>query len=266
MNTVVASDCAAAEPMIALWNGFRRFERLAISARLAIAGDAFQPDYLPSVEIAATSADDRQHWRPTEILRRRMGILIADIAGYSRLIEADDVGTVARLRWLRREIVDPAAALFHAALTRHTADAILLAFADPMDAIGCAITLQSVLFLLNEGLPDGQTIRLRVGLSVGEVLLVDGDVHGTSVNIAARLEGLADPGEIYLCERAYAQVRHTLPRLLEPAGERWLHNISTPVRTFRVAVGVVASIARQGALPAAADFPVRSPGYPEHVA
>jgi adenylate cyclase len=183
-----------------------------------------------------------------------MAILIGDVAGYSRLIEIDDVGTVARLWLLRHGLLDPAAALFNAALIRHTADALLVAFDNTVDAIGCAITLQSVLLLLNEDAPEGQGMRLRIGLSVGEVLLVDDEIHGMGVNIAARLEGLAGAGEIYLCERAANDIRHVLPLVLEPIGARQLHNISTPVRTFRIAVEVIAGIARQHMLPAGGDL------------
>jgi adenylate cyclase len=114
--------------------------------------------------------------------------------------------------------------------------------------------LQSVLLLLNEDAPEGQRMRLRIGLSVGEVLLVDDEIHGMGVNIAARLEGLAGAGEIYLCERAVNDVRHVLPLVLEPIGARQLHNISTPVRTFRIAVEVIAGIARQYMLPAGGDL------------
>ena len=126
-----------------------------------------------------------------------------------------------------------------------------------MDAVGCAITLQSVLYLLHDDAPEGQGIRLRMGLSVGEVLLVDNDIHGTGVNIAARLEGLARPGEICLCERAVNDVRHMLPLVFEPIGARRLRNISTPIPTFRVTVEMVAAVARQGMLPAADHLPAR---------
>jgi adenylate cyclase len=185
-----------------------------------------------------------------------MAILVGDIAGYSRLIEVDDVGTVARLRLLRHALLDPTAALFNADLIRHTADAILLAFEHTVDAIGCAITLQSVLYLLNKDAPEEQGIRLRIGLSVGEVLFVDEEIHGICVNIAARLEALAGAGEIYLCERAVNDVRHVLPLVFEPIGARRLHNISTPVRTFRITVEVIAGIAHQRMLLAVDDLPV----------
>ena len=209
----------------------------------------------PTTSVETAFVDTWHEGRPIEIPRRQMAILAGDVAGYSRLIESDDVGTVARLLFLRRELVDPTAILFHAALIRHTADAILLAFEDPVAALNCAITLQSVLFLLNENVPQGRSIRMRMGLSVGQVLLVDNDVHGTGVNIAARLEALAGAGEIYLCQRAVDHVRHALPLAFEPIGERWLHNISTPVSTFRIALAVIGRIARQHALPVANGFP-----------
>jgi class 3 adenylate cyclase len=256
MNAIVAPGCAPAEPAVAPPNAFQRVEDLSIRARcVAFAEDLFRPDYRSSAETHAGSADCWPERRPMEFLRRRMAILVADIAGYSRLIEMDDVGTVVRLRCLWGELVAPAAAFFHAALIRHWADSVLLAFADTVDAIGCALTLQSVLFLLNEGLPEDQRIRLRIGLSVGEILLVDEEVHGISVNIAARLQSLAGAGEVYLCEHAVNDVRHLLALVFEPIGACRLHNISTPVRTFRVAIEVIAGIARQRRLPAVDDLP-----------
>jgi adenylate cyclase len=225
-----------------VWNGFRLFDQVVpCLRRFAVAQDALWRDCGPIRDLAAERAD-RHEERPIEMSRRRMAILVGDIAGYSRLIEIDDVGTVARLRFLRRELFDPTATLFHAAIVRHTADTTLLAFDNPVDAIGCAITLQSVLFLLNEDAPK-EGIRLRMGLSVGEVLLMDDEIHGMGVNVAARLEALAGAGEIYLCERAVSDVRHVLPPVFKPVGIHRLHNISTPIRTFRITVDVVAGIA-----------------------
>jgi adenylate cyclase len=226
------------------------------ATRVANAQTALRPDYRSILDSDIERPEPWSVGRPVDMQRRQLAILAGDVVGYSRMIENDDVGTVARLRFLRRALLDPTAALFHAALIRHTADAILFAFEKPADALGCAITLQSAMFLLNEHKPEGRRIRLRVGLSVGDVLLVDDDVHGTGVNIAARLEALAGAGEIYLCERAVEHVRHVLPIAPEPIGERRLHNISRPVRIFRVAGAVIASIAHQRALPAGNEFPV----------
>lgn len=226
-------------------------DQLALWARrLALAHGAFgRPE---------RGTDGAQAWAAAEgcardadqVPRRRIAILAGDIVGYSRLIELDDVGTVARLRVLRRELLDPAATMCGATLVRHTADAILLGFDDPADAVVCAITLQSVLFLFNQGLAERQSIRLRIGLSVDEVLFMDGDVHGTGVNIAARLQALAEPGEILLCERAYEQVRSLFPEAFEPFGTRRLHNISMPVPIFRLALGAVSRWLAAGIRPA----------------
>jgi class 3 adenylate cyclase len=196
MNTMTLCPPPAGQPIVPVWNGFRLFDQVVpCLRRFAVAQDALRRDCGPIRDLAAERAD-RHEERPIEMSRRRMAILVGDIAGYSRLIEIDDVGTVARLRFLRRELFDPTATLFHAAIVRHTADTTLLAFDNPVDAIGCAITLQSVLFLLNEDAPK-EGIRLRMGLSVGEVLLMDDEIHGMGVNVAARLEALAGAGEIY---------------------------------------------------------------------
>jgi class 3 adenylate cyclase len=256
MDKIVSSGSTAGVPMVPSWHEFRPLDHLALCAsRVATAQNALRRGGRPIADGGTELADTWHEGRPIEICRRQMAILAGDVAGYSRLIESDDVGTVARLRFLRRRLFDPMAALFDAALIRHTADAILLAFEDPADALGCAIALQSVMLLLNNDAPEGRSIRLRIGLSVGEVLFIDNDVHGMGVNIAARLEALAGAGEIYLCERALERVRHVLPLVFEPVGERRLHNISTPVRTFRVALDVIGRIARQHPLPVANEFP-----------
>jgi class 3 adenylate cyclase len=252
MNTMTLCPSPAGQPIAPVCNGFQLFDRVvARLRRFAVAQNALRQGYLPIPDLGTERAN-RQEERPIDMPRRRMAILIGDVAGYSRLIEIDDVDTVARLRFLRRELLDPTAALFHAAMITHTADRVLLAFDDPVDAIGCAITLQGILFILNEGAPE-QGIRFRMGLSVGEVLLVDDEIHGMGVNIAARLEALAGAGEIYLCERAVNDVRHVLPPVFEPLGARRLHNISTPVRTFRVAGEVIAGIAHPNSAPGIAE-------------
>jgi adenylate cyclase len=255
MNTIASSDIAAGVPMVPSWHELLPLDRLALPAsRAATAHHALPFGVRPIANAETILVDCWREGRPIEIPRRQMAILAGDVVGYSRLIETDDVGTVARLLFLRRELVDPTAAAFRAALVRHTADAILLAFEDPLAALRCALALQSVLLLLNEDLPQRRCIRMRMGLSVGQVLVVDGDVHGTGVNIAARLEALASAGEIYLCERAVEHVRHGLPVIFEPMGEHRLHNISNPVRTYRVALD--GPMARQHALPAATQSPI----------
>jgi class 3 adenylate cyclase len=256
MDTIVSSGSNTGLPMVPSWRELRPLDHLALGAnRAATAQKGLPRGDRPVASVETAFVDTWHEGRPIEIARRQMAILAGDVAGYSRLIETDDVGTVARLLFLRRELVDPTAILFNAALIRHTADAILLAFDDTVDAIGCAITLQSVLYRVNEDAPENQGIRFRMGLSVGEILLIDNDIHGTGVNIAARLEALAGAGEIYLCERAVAEVRHVLPLAFESVGARRLHNISTRVRTFRIAAEAIAGIARQRMFPTANDLP-----------
>jgi class 3 adenylate cyclase len=249
MSSMMLCPSPAGQPVIPVWNGFGQLDQVvSCLKRFASAQNALLHGRFPFAELGAERADWLDE-RPIEMARRRMAILIGDVTGYSRLIEIDDVGTVARLRFLRRELFDPTATLFHAVMIRHTADTTLLAFDNPMDAVGCAIMLQSVLFLLNEDKAE-QGIRFRMGLSIGEVLLVDDEMHGMGVNIAARLEALAGPGEIYLCERVVNDIQHLLPPVFESLGACRLHNISTPIQTFRVGLEVIADIAR----------PTRGPG------
>ena len=128
--------------------------------------------------------------------RRLAAILAADVAGYSRLIEADEEGTLGRLRALRVEVLDPKIAEHRGRIVKTTGDGLLVEFASVVDALRCAVEMQTALAKRNNPMPPDQRIEFRVGINVGDIVVEDGDIFGDGVNVAARLEGLAEPGGI----------------------------------------------------------------------
>lgn len=126
--------------------------------------------------------------------RRLAAILAADVAGYSRLMGADEAGTLARLRTHRRELIDPQVAEHKGRIVKTTGDGILIEF--PFEAVACAVAVQQGMAERNAGVPPSQRIIFRVGINLGDVIVEDGDIHGDGVNVAARLEALAEPGAI----------------------------------------------------------------------
>jgi class 3 adenylate cyclase len=171
--------------------------------------------------------------RETIPARRIAAILAADVAGYSRLMGCDEEGTVARLRTLRRELIDPEVDVHRGRIVRITGDGILIEFASVVDALRCAIAVQRGIAAAAAEPPD-RRIRFRVGINVGEVLADGDDILGDSVNIAARLEGIAEPGGICFSAAAYEQVRGKIDIEVADMGEQNLKNIARPVRTYHV--------------------------------
>ena len=164
--------------------------------------------------------------------RRISAILAADVAGYSRLVGDDEEGTLARLRALRRGLIDPAIAAHRGRIVHVAGDGMLIEFASTLDAVRCAVAVQRSMAKGNE--PPERRIQYRVGINVGDVLADGDDILGDSVNIAARLEGIAEPGGICLSAAAYEQVRGKLDIAVADTGEQNLKNIARPVRAYRV--------------------------------
>ena len=143
--------------------------------------------------------------------RKLAAILAADVVGYSRLAGSDEERTLARLRALRSDLIDPTIAVHHGRVVKRTGDGVLIEFRSVVDAVRCAIEVQNGMVERNAGLPPERRIEFRVGIHLGDVVEEsDGDLMGDGVNIAARLEGIADPGGICLSEDAYRQVRDRL--------------------------------------------------------
>jgi TolB-like protein/class 3 adenylate cyclase len=177
--------------------------------------------------------------------RKLAAILAADVAGFSRLTGADEDRTLARLRALRSDLIDPTIAVHNGRVVKRTGDGALVEFRSVVDAVRCAIEVQNAMVERNAGLPPERRIEFRVGIHLGDVVEEsDGDLMGDGVNIAARLEGVATPGAICLSEDAYRQVKSRLDLLVSDLGETKLKNIAEPMRIFALQVGVAANAQR----------------------
>ena len=173
--------------------------------------------------------------------RKLAAILVADVVGYSRLAGADEDRTLARLRGLRSDLIDPAIAAHHGRIVKRTGDGSIVEFRSVVDAVRCAIEIQNGLIERNTGLPPEKRIEFRVGIHVGDVVEEsDGDLMGDGINIAARLEGVAKPGAICLSEDAYRQVKSRLDLKVTDLGVTQLKNIAEPVRVYALEVGQTA--------------------------
>ena len=171
--------------------------------------------------------------------RKIVAILVADVVGYSRLVGLDEDGTLSRLRSLRSDLIDPAAATHHGRIVKRMGDGSLVEFRSVVDAVRCAIELQNGMVERNSGLPPERRIEFRIGIHLGDVVEEsDGDLMGDGVNIAARLEGIARPGTICLSEDAYRQVRARLNLAVTDLGQTNLKNIAEPIRVYSLQVGV----------------------------
>jgi adenylate cyclase len=174
-------------------------------------------------------------------IRKLAAILAADVIGYSRLAGSDEDRTLARLRALRSDLIDPTIAVHNGRVVKRTGDGIIVEFRSVVDAVRCAIEVQNGMLERNAGVPADRRIEFRVGLHVGDVVEEsDGDLMGDGVNIAARLEGIAKPGTICLSEDAYRQVKSRLDIAVNDLGPVQLKNIADPIRAYSVQVAVQA--------------------------
>ena len=182
--------------------------------------------------------------------RRLAAILAADVAGYSRLMEADEEGTLALLKTHRRELVDPKITEFGGRIVKTTGDGLLVEFVSVVDALRCAVEVQRGMAERNALVPEQRRIELRMGVHQGDIISDAGDTFGDAVNVAARLEGLSFPGEICISSRAQEDAVGKLDVGFEDLGEQLLKNITKPVRAYRIRLGVSAQSPQQAlALP-----------------
>ena len=171
----------------------------------------------------------------TERIERRLAaILAADIAGYSRLMGADEEGTLERFKALRGELVDPKIGEHRGRMVKTTGDGILIEFPSVIEAVSCAVAVQREMARRNAGTPQDRRIAFRIGVNLGDIIVEDGDIHGDGVNIAARLEGIAEPGGICISEDAFRQVRGKVDAEFDDLGEQSLKNIVRPMRIYRI--------------------------------
>ena len=170
-----------------------------------------------------------------EILRRRLAaILMADVVGYSRLMEADEAGTLHAVKQHRRDVIGPAVAAHKGRVVKLMGDGTLVEFASVVDAVGCAMLIQQQTTAHSAGLAPDRRIELRIGINLGDVIVEDEDIYGEGVNVAARLEGLAEPGGICLSGSVYDAIGNKLSIRCENLGEQQVKSLSKPVRSYRV--------------------------------
>ena len=169
--------------------------------------------------------------------RRLTAILAGDVAGYSRLMGADEEGTLSRLNAHRREFLEPKIAEHRGRIVKRTGDGILIEFASAVDAARCAVEIQHGMIERNAPVPQDKRIEFRIGIHVGDIIIEEGDIYGDGVNIAARLEGISQPGGICISDDAYRQVRGKLDANFQDVGEQELKNIARPVRVYQLQSG-----------------------------
>src|SRR5712664_1415794 len=172
--------------------------------------------------------------------RRLAAILAADVAGYSRLMGGDEEGTLERLKEHRRLLVDKKIAEHHGRIVKTTGDGLLVEFASVVDAVRCAVEVQREMEARNSGVPADRRIEFRIGINLGDIIIDDGDIFGDGVNVAARLEALAEPGGICVSRVVRDQVRDKLDFAFADMGEQQVKNITRPVRTHRILLGAEA--------------------------
>ena len=179
--------------------------------------------------------------------RRLAAVLAADVAGYSRLMGTDEERTLARLKAVRKAIVDPAIASHRGHIVKTTGDGMLIEFASAVDAVRGAVEVQRSMAEQNAAVPPDQRIEFRIGIHVGDIIFDDNDIFGDGVNIAARLEGIAEPGGVCMSDDAYRQVRGKVEIASDDLGQQSLKNIAEPMRAWRVRLtGQTSSAAKSG--------------------
>jgi adenylate cyclase len=184
--------------------------------------------------------------------RRLAAILAADVAGYSRLMGADEEGTHKRLQAHRRELVEPTTGEHSGRIVKNTGDGMLAEFPSVVDAVRCAVELQRAMVDREAGTPEGRRIRFRIGINLGDVIAEDDDIFGDGVNVAARLEALAEPGGICISRMVRDQIRDKLPYAFEDLGDQNVKNIARPVRVYALRPDA-------GAAPPASSPPIPEP-------
>jgi TolB-like protein/class 3 adenylate cyclase len=180
----------------------------------------------PSLTASRVTQED------TSVTRRLIAILAADVAGYSRLMGADEEGTLARLKAHRRELVDPKIAEHRGRIVKTTGDGMLVEFGSVVDAVRCAAEVQRGILDRDRDVTDERRIRFRIGVNLGDIIVDGGDIFGDGVNVAARLEALAEPGGVCVSHTVRDQIHDKLPYVLDDLGEQFVKNIARPIRAY----------------------------------
>src|SRR5215475_13906592 len=190
-----------------------------------------------------------QHWGPLgmseQAPRRRLAaILAADVAGYSRMMQADEAGTLAALKSRRAEILQPLIGKHHGRVVKLMGDGVLVEFGSAVEAVECAVQLQTGMEAANATLPEERRIRLRIGINLGDVMVEGGDLYGDGVNIAARLEALAEPGSVVVSRTVFDHVRGKVNLGFDDLSEQQLKNIAERVRIYRLRLDGTTAVAK----------------------
>jgi adenylate cyclase len=181
--------------------------------------------------------------------RRLAAILAADVVGYSRLMEQDEAGTLRTLKERRRDILAPLIAEHLGRIVKEMGDGVLVEFASAVNAVACAVELQKRMAAANDSMPEDRRVVLRIGINLGDVMVEGNDIYGDGVNLAARLEGIAEPGGICLSRSAYELVRSKIEAQFADMGEQRLKNIAEPLQVFRIDIGLGATPPAPAVLP-----------------
>jgi adenylate cyclase len=209
-------------------------------------------------ELGKRSMPTTRTMTPPRIERRLAAILAADVAGYSRLMGTDEVGTLNALKEHRRERVDPAIARHNGRIVKTTGDGLLVEFASVVDAVGCAVAVQRAMLAFNAGIHVDRQVVFRIGINVGDIILDGGDIFGDGVNVAARLEALCEPGGVCISRYANEQVRDKLSLTFADLGEQTVKNIARTVGVFGLAAKDIAALPEE-VLPGPEPHELRTP-------
>ena len=199
--------------------------------RRLVAAATIRPGRRPPADRRSNIAKD-----VTSQTRRLAAILAADVAGYSRLMGADEEGTLAALKQLRSKLADPKIEEHHGRIVKTTGDGLLVEFPSVVDAVRCAVEVQCEMAECNIGVPVEKRIEFRIGINVGDIIIDGDDIFGDGVNVAARLEALAEPGGICVSRAVHDQVRDKLDIAFEDRGKQQVKNIASPVHFYRIPI------------------------------
>src|ERR1700739_710321 len=166
--------------------------------------------------------------------RRVAAIVAGDICGHSRLMEIEEEGTHVRVKRIQRDLIEPTIAEHHGRLVKTTGDGFFAIFDSPVEAVRCGVVIQQNMLGRNASLPLDQRIEYRIGVNLGDVIIEQNDIYGDGVNIASRLESIAEPGQVFISGGIYEQIKHKLVCGYESLGDRKVKNITDPVRVYRV--------------------------------
>src|SRR5580704_6442116 len=197
------------------------------------------------------------------VQRRLAAVLAADVVGYSRLMNIDEVRTLDALKAHRRELIDPAIASHHGRMVKTTGDGALVEFASVIDAVGCAVVIQRGMVSRNASVAEDRRIVFRIGINVGDIIIDGDDIFGDGVNIAARLEALCEPGGVWISRAANDQIRDKLSFAFADLGEQTVKNISRTVGVFGLTSKEIKALPEPELAQPVADQPIADTHRPD---